>query len=403
MLLDRYEVKQRIGKGSFGQVVRAYDHTNEVEVAIKIIKSKKPFMVQAKTEIKLLKLLVDKDPHGHSQTIRMLNHFIYRGHQCIIFEMLYCNLYELLRNTNFKGVSLNLIRKFGRQILRTLAFLKSLPDPIVHCDLKPENILLCHPRKSAVQVIDFGSACHLTEKMYSYIQSRFYRAPEVILGLTYGTEIDMWSLGCVLVEMHMGQPLFPGKCSHDQMGKIIEILGLPPSAMVTKAPSKQKRQFFEVVSETEDNVQYRFRPLPASKSKSRSKDAEGSSSSSSDLSSVAVVPRGRHLHVLLGRDAGGPGGRRRGEPNHTPHDYAQFIDLLEKMLAYDPEKRITPMQALHHPFLARTPSSTARPAASKAEDDGASSSETKNEEKSTTDEAKADTTASTTERPSSAQ
>ena len=69
----------------------------------------------------------------------------------------------------------------------------------------------------------------------------------------------------MLVAMHMGQPLFPGKCSHDQMGKIIEILGLPPSEMVTKAPSKQRRQFFEVIGETEENVQYRFRPLPATK------------------------------------------------------------------------------------------------------------------------------------------
>jgi dual specificity tyrosine-phosphorylation-regulated kinase 1 len=360
MILDRYEVKQRIGKGSFGVVVRAYDHTSEVEVAIKIIKSKKSYMVQAKTEIKILKLLGNTDPQGHSHTIRMLNHFIYRGHQCIIFTMLYCNLYELLRKTNFKGVSLNLICNFGRQILRTLAFLKSLPDPIVHCDLKPENILLCHPRKSAVQVIDFGSSCHLTEKMHSYIQTRFYRAPEVILGSTYGTEIDMWSLGCVLVEMHLGQPLFPGKCSHDQMGKIIEILGLPPTEMVTKAPSKQRRQFFEVIGEPEENVQYRFRPLPATKIKAR-KGAEGSSVSNADLSEfspVVVLPRGRHLHVLLGRDAGGPGGRRRGEPNHSPHDYAQFIDLLKAMLTYDPEKRITPLQALRHPFLARNSSTT---------------------------------------------
>jgi serine/threonine protein kinase len=170
----------------------------------------------------------------------------------------------------------------------------------------------------------------------------------------------MWSLGCVLVEMHMGQPLFPGKCSHDQMGKIIEILGLPPSEMVTKAPSKQRRQFFEVIGETEEKVEYRFRPLPATKSKAR-KGAEGSSIGSADLSElnpVVVVPRGKHLHVLLGRDAGGPGGRRRGEPNHSPHDYAQFIDLLKKMLAYDPEKRITPLQALRHPFLARNPSTT---------------------------------------------
>jgi serine/threonine protein kinase len=250
-LLDRYELKERIGKGSFGQVVRAYDNDIVIrgeakEVAIKIIKSTKRFMDQAQTEMKLLKLLVDKDPGGYSQTSRMLDHFIYRGHQCIIFEMLYCNLYELLRNTNFKGVSLRLNRKFGRQILKTLAFLQG--HQIIHGDLKPENLMLTHPTKSTVNVIDFGSACHITEKLYSYVQSRFYRAPEVILRLSYGTEIDMWSLGCVLFEMHTGVPLFPGKNSRDQMGKIIEVLGMLPSSMVTKAPSEQRQLYSEVIS-----------------------------------------------------------------------------------------------------------------------------------------------------------
>jgi len=355
MLADRYELKQRIGKGSFGQVVRCWDHKKGMEVAVKIIKSKKPFMVQAQTEIKLLELLEENDPQGQSQTVRMMHHFIFRNHQCIVFEMLYCNLYELLRNTNFKGISLNLIRKFARQILRTLAFLSQLPDPVIHCDLKPENILLCHPRKSAIKVIDFGSACKQTEKMYSYIQSRFYRAPEVLMGLLYNTAIDMWSLGCVLVEMHTGEPLFAGKSTHDQMGKIVEVFGLPPKEMISKAPTKQRGVMFEVVTHSADSVEatYRFRPVPQkSKSKSSSSGgADSSSSSASELSAVAVVPRGRHLHVILGRDTGGPAGRRRGEVGHGAKEYGLFIDLLERMLHYDPVKRISPWEALNHEFL----------------------------------------------------
>jgi len=350
MLADRYELKQRIGKGSFGQVVRCWDHKEGCEVAIKIIKSKKPFMVQAQTEIKLLELLEEHDgPTGQSQTVKMLSHFVFRNHQCIVFEMLYCNLYELLRNTNFKGISLNLIRKFARQILRTLAFLSQLPEPVIHCDLKPENVLLCHPRKSAIKVIDFGSACKSSEKMYSYIQSRFYRAPEVLMGLLYDTAIDMWSLGCVLVEMHTGEPLFAGKSTHDQMGRIIEVFGLPPKEMINKAPQKQRGVMFEVVTHSANSVQYRFRPVPQ-KSKSKS-SSSSDSSTSSELSAVAVVPRGRHLHVILGRDAGGPSGRRRGEPGHGPQEYGLFIDLLERMLHYEPDKRISPWEALNHPFL----------------------------------------------------
>lgn len=81
----------------------------------------------------------------------------------------------------------------------------------MHCDLKPENILLKQPDRSAVKVIDFGSSCLEDETRYTYIQSRFYRAPEVILGLPYGTPIDMWSLGCILAELYTGCPIFPGK------------------------------------------------------------------------------------------------------------------------------------------------------------------------------------------------
>ena len=142
--------------------------------------------------------------------VRLLTHFMYRNHQCLVFEMLSLNLYELLKNTQFGGVSLNLIRKFAKQVLKSLQFLARSDVDIIHCDLKPENILLRHPKKSGVKVIDFGSSCRSNKRMYSYIQSRFYRSPEVMLGLPYSTSIDMWSLGCILAEMHTGEPLFSG-------------------------------------------------------------------------------------------------------------------------------------------------------------------------------------------------
>lgn len=80
---------------------------------------------------------------------------------------------------------------------------------IIHCDLKPENILLAQPNRSAIKVIDFGSSCFQDKRMYTYIQSRFYRAPEVILGLPYGPPIDMWSTGCILVELYTGTSVRP--------------------------------------------------------------------------------------------------------------------------------------------------------------------------------------------------
>jgi len=79
-----------------------------------------------------------------------------------------------------------------------------------------------------VKLIDFGSSCFENEQIYTYIQSRFYRAPEIMLGITYTTAIDMWSLGCILAELATGFPLFPGKTEPDQMSLLVEMLGLPP-------------------------------------------------------------------------------------------------------------------------------------------------------------------------------
>jgi dual specificity tyrosine-phosphorylation-regulated kinase 1 len=179
--------------------------------------------MQAKTEIALLTQLNENDEDDEHNIVRLLSTFMYKNHQCIVFEMLSLNLYELLKNTHFAGVSLDLIRKFAKQILKGLAYLARPDIDIIHCDLKPENILLRHPKRSGIKVIDFGSSCKSSKRMYSYIQSRFYRSPEVMLGLPYSVAIDMWSLGCILVEMHTGEPLFSGTDQFDQMQKIVSV------------------------------------------------------------------------------------------------------------------------------------------------------------------------------------
>ncbi len=76
-----------------------------------------------------------------------------------------------------------------------------------------------------IKVIDFGSACHERQTVYTYIQSRFYRSPEVLLGMSYTASIDMWSLGCIAVELFLGLPLFPGTSEYNQLTRIIEMLG----------------------------------------------------------------------------------------------------------------------------------------------------------------------------------
>jgi len=90
---------------------------------------------------------------------------MWRNHLCLVFELLSYNLYDLLRNTNFRGVSLNLTRKFAQQLCTALLFLSTPELNIIHCDLKPENILLCNPKRSAIKIVDFGSSCQLGQRV----------------------------------------------------------------------------------------------------------------------------------------------------------------------------------------------------------------------------------------------
>jgi serine/threonine protein kinase len=318
-------------------------------VAIKIIKSRKPFTAQAQSEIELLAMVSTKDPHDEYNVVSIVDHFMHRNHQCVVFEMLSKNLYELLKNTDFNGVSLNLIRKFSKQLLKSLEFLSRKDVDIIHCDLKPENILLRHPRRSAIKIIDFGSSCFASKKMYSYIQSRFYRSPEILLGLPYTQKIDMWSLGCVLVEMHTGEPLFGGVDQEDQMRRIVEVLGMPPAIMIDSSPEIHRskvhsgypfnyihlhlsitlRQYFERIESKDydkepplhcdrrhvcslpDNSASFLLKLPTSE-KLRGKD---------------VAPA-RSLHEILGVTMGGPHGRRLNTDGHNQEKYLHFADFI---------------------------------------------------------------------------
>lgn len=99
----------------------------------------------------------------------MKHYFIWKKHLCIVFELLSHNLYDLLKYTKFRGVSLNLIRKFSQQLLYTLYFLSQPNVNIIHCDLKPENILLKNHRRSAIKVIDFGSSCYVNRKVEFFL------------------------------------------------------------------------------------------------------------------------------------------------------------------------------------------------------------------------------------------
>jgi dual specificity tyrosine-phosphorylation-regulated kinase 1 len=329
VIAGRYTVKSALGKGSFGQVVKAYDSRANEFVALKIIKNKGAFFKQARIEIRLLEHLYRHDPNDSACIVRFREAFEHRAHLVLAFELMSFNLYELLKNTGFHGVSLGLVRKFGYQILLALHFL-SLPHvDTIHCDLKPENILLRNPKRSAIKVIDFGSSCHSHQRLYKYIQSRFYRAPEVVLELPYGHPIDMWSLGAILVEMHTGEPLFPGRTEADLLFRMVEVLGLPPDWMIDASPKSKK--FFSFAPFSLGGAKYKLR---------------------AETNAKGQPFRKRGLVNILGVNSGGPGGRRSGEAGHGVEEYMQLYDLVRKSLAFDPASRITPAEALRHPFFA---------------------------------------------------
>ena len=176
----RYEVLKVIGKGSFGQVLKCYDHKTQTHIALKMVRNEKRFHRQAQEEIRILEHLRRQDVNNNHNIVHVLESFEFRNHQCITFELLSMNLYELIKKNKFHGFTLQLVRKFAHSLLQCLECLHR--NKIIHCDLKPENILLKQQGRSGIKVIDFGSSCYEHQRIYTYIQSRFYRAPEVILG-----------------------------------------------------------------------------------------------------------------------------------------------------------------------------------------------------------------------------
>ncbi|KAG8185102.1 hypothetical protein JTE90_014577 [Oedothorax gibbosus] len=298
----RYEILEIIGKGSFGQVIRALDHQTDQQVALKIIRNKKRFHQQALVEVKILEHLCRKDRDGSHYMIKMLNHFYFRNHLCITFELMGLNLYELIKKNNYRGIGTSMIRRFAFALVQCLRLLHK--EHIIHCDLKPENILLKQRCANSIKVIDFGSSCFAHQRIYTYIQSRFYRSPEVILGLPYGPAIDMWSLGCILSELQTGLPLFPGENEADQLACIMEVLGPPPASVLEIA--SRRRLFFD----SKGNP----RCITNSKGKKRR-------------------PGSRPLSVALNSD----------DP--------EFVDFIGRCLDWNSALRLSPDEALQHVWL----------------------------------------------------
>ena len=299
-ILYRYEILECAGKGSFGKVLRCFDHKAREHVAVKIIKNSRRFHRQVQSEIDML-LRLSTIPTRHSITLK--DHFTFREHYCLSFELLNASLYDHLKQNHFRGFQPTYVRGIARQLVRGLVELKRAR--IIHCDIKPENVLFTSRTRTETRIIDFGSACLENTQAYSYIQSRFYRSPEVILGCKYSYPIDIWSLGCVTAELVTGRPLFPGENEKDQLIWIMSCIGEPPRAVLERA--SKANQFFTSSGEP--------RICPNSKG-------------------VRRTPSSTSLKKMI--------------PEASP----TLLDFISGCLQWEPDDRMTPEQADSHPFLA---------------------------------------------------
>ena len=210
-------------------------------------------------QIDVLKTVQKSDPVGKFNCIKMETWFDYRGHICMVFEKCGLSLFDFLRKNHYKPFSPHLVQNYGRQLLRAVTFLHTLN--LVHTDLKPENILLLSsayqrvpvssgskftkrvPVDSTIRLIDFGSATFENQYHSTVVSTRHYRAPEVILGMGWSYPCDVWSVGCILVELLTGDALFQTHENLEHLAMMEVVLG-PIQPGVIKRADRHAQKYF---------------------------------------------------------------------------------------------------------------------------------------------------------------
>ncbi|XP_017095029.2 protein kinase shaggy isoform X4 [Drosophila bipectinata] len=279
-----------IGNGSFGVVFQAKLCDTGELVAIKKVLQDRRFKNR---ELQIMRKL------EHCNIVKLLYFFYSSGEKRdevflnLVLEYIPETVYKVARQyaKTKQTIPINFIRLYMYQLFRSLAYIHSLG--ICHRDIKPQNLLL-DPETAVLKLCDFGSAKQLLhgEPNVSYICSRYYRAPELIFGaINYTTKIDVWSAGCVLAELLLGQPIFPGDSGVDQLVEVIKVLGTPTREQIREMnPNYTEFKFPQIKSHPWQKV-FRIR---------------------------------------------------------TP---TEAINLVSLLLEYTPSARITPLKACAHPFF----------------------------------------------------
>ncbi|KAK7907525.1 hypothetical protein WMY93_016137 [Mugilogobius chulae] len=322
-----YDTLEVLGEGSFGEVSRCYNKLTGQTVAVKKTKHRCRYLFDR--EVFMLQQISCLDPDEHN-LVRFNKHFKSNaGHYYIEFEKLDQSLYDFWCQMD-EGLPLNDIRPIAKQLLIALESLRGLG--VVHTDIKPDNIMLVDHEKEPfrVKLIDFGVAKLKSELTLGMeMQPLGFRAPEVSLGLPLSEAVDMWGLGCCLLLFYLETIPFDPEGSYDNLMQISHILGVPDERMITQA--QRGNEFF-----IQEDSSWRL------KTRSEYEKELGKAPEMGDHNLRLV----NNLYSLFNS--------QKTTSKAELLDREAFSDLIQKMLTMDPETRITPSEALEHPFITRS-------------------------------------------------
>ncbi|CAB3234991.1 unnamed protein product [Arctia plantaginis] len=320
---NKYTIKGTLGQGVFANVVRAQDMNDGNDyVAIKIVRNNDLMYKTSLKEIAILKQIKDADPNNKYHCVQLLGHFMHKGHLCILLESLHMDLRSVIKKYGkHHGINMKALISYSRQLLLALRLLRRLG--IIHADIKPDNILV-NEKKNVLKLCDFGSAGKIDESEPTpYLVSRFYRAPEIILGVTYKHSIDIWSAACTIYEMATGKIMFTGSSNNRMLKCFMDLKGRFSSKVIKKG--RFKDQHF--------NYNNNFLLHKKDEFTGREKLVE-----------VPHILPSRDLHNELNKSF------RNVSPKEEKK-VVQLKDLLDKMTILDSGQRIAVTDCLRHPFI----------------------------------------------------